>query len=446
MGGRNAPLACVLAVLVAACASTARGPDGVAATSAQGTPATAGAAAPQAGTIGTGSGDPEEAALAAQSRLWPIDPTLYRTTSGEIYLENLDARVETLRARLQRSALVVDRERLGGALYHRYRLLGRLADAEAALALVDDPAAPVESADGLLLRSIVLAGFHRFGEAEAALAAAEAAGADATTLRRHRNDIAVALGRYDRLADDFAASAQPVADLYELAHRADLRVLLGDVAGAERQYWAAQTLYADVSPVPLAWLHTQAGIALLRFGRIEEARRFFVAAVERLPGYYLAEEHLAECDATLGATDAARDRYRRVIAQTGNPEFIAALAELEADAGNDDEAARLQRQARDGYEAWLARHRAAAAQHAAEFFLATGDAQRAHALASDNAALRADVGSLLLLAQTADAAGRDGEACEHLTTARATRLSPPEMGEVDGLAARCGLAVVATWQ
>jgi tetratricopeptide (TPR) repeat protein len=424
MSTAAAPLACALAVLLAGCATTAGVREREASTGAVEAPGAAGAAA-------------------AHTLLWPIDLSLYRTTAGDIYLGNLDARVATLHERLQRNDLLADRERLAGALYHRYRLLGRLEDAEAALALIDDAAAPVASAEGLLLRTVVLAGFHRFGEAEMTLAAAEAAGAAPATLRRHRDDIDVAMGRYDRLRAEFDASDQPVGDLYRLAHRADLRVLLGDIAGAERQYRVAQTLYGDVSPVPLAWLHTQAGIALLRFGHVGAARRFFAAAVERLPGYYLAEEHLAECDATLGAVDAARERYRRVIAQTGNPEFVAALAELEADAGDTLAAQRLRQQARDGYEAWLERHPAAAAQHAAEFFLATGDVQRAHALASANAAVRADIGSLLLLAQAAEAAGLGGEACEHLAAARATGLSPPEMGEVEGLAARCEPEAVA---
>jgi tetratricopeptide (TPR) repeat protein len=434
-----APLAYALAGLLGGCATTDGGP--ARADSSAANFATSVEAAVPARAV-TGSVDTpadEMAARDAAPTLWPIDSSLYRTTAGDIYLDNLDARVATLQQRLQRSGLLADRERLAGALYHRYRLLGRRDDAEAALALVDDASAPVASAEGLLLRSIVLAGFHRFGESEAALAAAQAAGVAPATLRRHRDDIDIALGRYDRQNDEFSASEQPVGDMYRLAHRADLRVLLGDVAGAERQYWAAQTLYGDISPVPLAWLHTQAGIALLRFGRIEDARRFFAAAVERLPGYYLAEEHLAECDASLGAIDAARERYRRIIAQTGHPEFVAALAELEAEAGNALEAQRLQQQARAGHEAWLSRHPAAAAQHAAEFFLATGDAQRAHALATDNAALRADIGSLLLLAQAAKAAGHDKEACDHLAAARATGLAPPEMAQMDGLAARCGL-------
>lgn len=392
---------------------------------------------PPAATAGGSSDAPvETTAIATANPLWPIGAA-YRTTAGAIYLDNLSARIDGLEQRVAGAATEADRLRLASAVYHRYRLLGRLDDAERALALLDDPAAPVASAEGLMLRSVVMAGFHRFDEARAALDRIAPIEVDAAELRRHRDDLQVALGGYAALRDDFAVSMQPVGDLYQLAHRADLRVLLGDIDGAERQYWAAQTLYHDTSPVPLAWLHTQMGIALLRYDRIEEARRFFVAAVERLPGYYLAEEHLAECEVLLGEHDAARARYRRVIEQTGNPEFIAALAGLEAEAGNVEVSKRLREEARLGYETWLAKHPAAASQHAAEFFLETGDSERAYRLARDNLALRGDIGSRLLLAEAADASGRTTEACAQLGWVRDSGLRPPEFVAVAAISRRC---------
>jgi tetratricopeptide (TPR) repeat protein len=364
-------------------------------------------------------------AAAAAPAIWPISPALYRTTSGATYLHNLDARIATLRERLAAQDSGADRERLAASLYQRYRLRGVLADAEGALALLE---AGVASADGHVLQAAVLAGFHRFAEAEAALQRAAAAGADAAAVRRQRADLLVALGRYADLAEDFAASAMPTADFDQLAHRADLRVLLGDLVGAERQYLAAQSQYQDSNPVPLAWLHTQFGIALLRFGQTERAADFFAAAVERLPGYYLAEEHLAECEFLLGRVEAARARYRRVVADTGNPEFIAALAEVEQALGNTAEATALRTRAAAGYAALIARHGSAFAQHGAEFYLERGEPAQALQLARDNRALRADIGSELLLAETAEAAGVHAEACAALQRARASGLRPPELG------------------
>jgi len=367
---------------------------------------------------------------------WPVSTQRYRTTSAAIYLGNLDSRIDMLQQRIDTpKSTPGDAAKLAGALYQRYRIRGRLDDAETALALLEGPI--THSADSHLLHGVLLAGFHRFDEAIAALDAARAAGASERTLRADANDLAVAQGRYAELKDDFEQSLYPVADFAELAHRADLRMLLGDVDGAEMQYRAAQMLYRDVDPMPLAWLHTQAGIAMLRAGRIDDAHRFFAAAVERLPGYALAEEHLAECETLLGRHEQARERYRRVIAQTGNPEFIAALAGLERDTGNTAEADRLQQQAEDVYGSLLARHPTAFAQHAAEFFLDIGKPARALALARDNAALRRDIGSLILLARSAEAAGDAEAACAAGSAAGALNLSPPELADIRSLQRSC---------
>lgn len=399
--------------------------------------------ASNAPTLETAAQSPPPAAepqVAAQiSRVWPIDTELYRTTSGETYLHNLDGRIAGLEERHAQSHSTRDVEKLASALYHRYRLLGRLADGERALALMTAVDPEQFSGDGQLLLGIVLTGFHRFEEAAAAYDRAEKMGVNPDDLQQQRNDLWVALGDYQRLKDDFSRSNEPVANLYELAHRADLRVLKGDLAGAERQYWAAQTQYNDVSPVPLAWLHTQMGIAKLRFGQFAEAKPFFEAAVARLPGYYLAEEHLAECEAQLGMLDAARERYRRVIEQTdGNPEFTAALAGVERDAGNNELADRLTRQAKDGYRDLLEKHLAGYAQHASEFYIETGEPQEALRLATLNAELRGDIGSVVLLASAQDANGERAKACASARRAHAFGLMPPELIELDAQLGSCG--------
>ena len=41
-----------------------------------------------------------DATHAVAPAIWPIDRTLFRTTAGDIYLDNLDGRIEMLRARL----------------------------------------------------------------------------------------------------------------------------------------------------------------------------------------------------------------------------------------------------------------------------------------------------------------------------------------------------------
>lgn len=384
--------------------------------------------------------DAQPLAAAIDDPSWPLSVEAYRTTSATIYLGNLDARIDALQQQIAQSNQPAQRTALAGSLYHRYRVLGRLEDAEEALRLLDAAvAAEPEEAQHRLLRAIVLGGFHRFQDALADLDAAE--GADERELRAVRRDLQLALGDYALLRDELARASELSPDFAEMAHRADLRLLQGEPASAEFLFRAAQTQYGDVNPVPLAWLHVQQGIAHLRHARVAEARRFFAAAHARLPQYYLATEHLAECEASLGNLDAARVLYRAVIEQTGNPEFVAALAGVEREAGNEAEAERLQAEALQGYEALLARHPAAFGQHAAEFLIEIGQAERADALARQNLELRRDVGSWILQAQTAQAVGDLPRACAARNRAVETAMRPPELAELDSLGAQCGAGV-----
>jgi tetratricopeptide (TPR) repeat protein len=199
----------------------------------------------------------------------------------------------------------------------------------------------------------------------------------------------------------------------------------------------AQQIYGDVNPLPLAWVYAQQGIALLRFGHCDAAVRFFEAARERLPQYYLANEHLAECEARLGHLDRARALYGEVVAATGNPEFIGALARVERQAGRVDVADRLTTQAQDGYARLLREQPRAYAQHAAEFYLDAGLAAAALPLARDNLRWRHDVMSYVLLARAALAAGAGAEACTALAGALATPLRPPELSALESSQGDC---------
>jgi tetratricopeptide (TPR) repeat protein len=393
---------------------------------------------------------PGGAAADARGPSWPATLADVPTTAGDIYLGNLDARIAVLEAALGRTGLASAaraqlRTSLAGALYHRYRIRATLPDAEAALAALDAALADAPGdAAAFRLRATMRAGFHDFDGARADLSAARAAGASPDSLAEAEREIALGTGRYDLLAEPLATSTRADGDLYALAFRGNLRLQQGDLAGASAQFRRAQALYSDSSPVPLAWLHLQQGIALLRHGRHAEANSFFRAAHERLPGYTLATEHLAETEVELGRIDAARALYERVIADTGSPEFLDALAGLERAAGNAARAAELDARAAAGWDAWVARHPSAFAQHAIPYYLEQGKPARALELAKANIALRQDVGSWILLAQAADAAGDAPLACSARGSALATGLQPPELGEIASLAAPCAERMAAT--
>ncbi len=368
---------------------------------------------------------------------WPISVEDYPTTSEAVYLGNLDARISEFERALAGNPPASVRNQLASALYHRFKIIGKVEDAERATALLDDAVRQEpEEASHRVLRAIVRSAFHRFAEAEADLAVAAKSG-PAPEISQQQREIDLALGRYDRLEGEFGAGLPPTSDFYELVHRADLAVMQGDFDKANLLMRAAQLDFRDVSPVPLAWLHVQRGIASLRFGDIASAKTFFASAHQRMSRYFLATEHLAEVEAELRNFDIARKLYIDVIEQTGNPEFIAALAGLESAAGNKAESERLNADAKSAFAALYARHPDAYAQHYAEFLLETGDADKALELAERNIELRQDVGSWILLAQAAEAAGRSTRACEAFRRAAATGRTPPELAELHALGPRC---------
>src|SRR5687767_728985 len=188
---------------------------------------------------------PSPAALAMLASRYPLSPEQLSTTSESIFLGNLDARIASADEALAKRDDPMRRAQLAGALEQRYRITGRIADAERALAEIErvtkDASAP---GDALLVHAALLSSFHRFDESRRALERAEAAGANPEVAKRLRRDLALARGDYADVKQDFAESNAFVGDFYELAHRADLRVALGDIDGATRLYRAAQGLYA----------------------------------------------------------------------------------------------------------------------------------------------------------------------------------------------------------
>lgn len=370
---------------------------------------------------------------------WPASQEDLPTTDGAIYLANLDQRIAVLDALHTRKPDAAGAASLAGALYHRYRIRGGLADAERAFFLMDIAlAGGTPDPEYFVLRATLRSGFHRFAEAAADLDAAQAHGMPANKLASARRELALALGQYEALRDAFeATSSNAAADFDRLAFNAHLLELQGNAAGATRLYARAQDAYADSSPVPLAWLYVQQGAALLEAGDPRRARPFFAAAHARLPGYTLATEHLAETEALLGHRQRARMLYREAIAASDDPAFIDALAQLEREAGNAVLAAQLAKQAHDGWETRIAKHPAAFASHAIEYFLDHGDPQRALALARDNLRLRRDIGSLALLARAAAAAGFTEQACASWREVDATGLSMPASHRPDAPGQRC---------
>lgn len=359
----------------------------------------------------------------------PAGPAEIRTTSAAVYRGNLDGRIASLlEAATRRPAPQYDLM-LAESLAHRARLLGRSEDRESALERVRNVLEQEPGhARARLLQARLLAEVHRFDDALDALDRAAAGGADGNRVARQRAEVLIALGR---IAEG-SALAEPHLDetLSDLAFRANRLVDQGKPQEADELFIRAQAAYRDSNPYPLAWLHVQHGVLFLRNGDPARARTFFAAAHERLPHYYLATEHLAETLGLLGETERSAELYRQASEQTGDPVFLAALADAERELGRERAAASAEQRARAGFEAWLERRPRAAWQHAAAFFLGRGDPARAVQFARRNAEARQNLGSLLLLARAEKAAGNEAAACEAWQQAQASGLNPPEIEDL----------------
>ena len=314
--------------------------------------------------------------------------TLLPVTSGDLAMHNLtsslDAAWSAWRHWPERSGIaerIVSEEQLRGEFCGDTTVLDRLE--LLAESLTSSMASRAES--HLLLAQIAAAG-HRFVVAREHLSQAEAAGVP--DVDRARLAIAQACG--EDLGAVLERRRRRVAidpRLEELVPLGVLLAELGDFELADEIYQSALNAYRDVSPFGPAWACFQLGMLwgeTMREPQPERAASWYEAALDYLPGYVTARIHLAEMRLTQGnAVDA--EELLRTAADAGHPEALWRLAEVAANQHDDDDAAGLIAKATREFEALLARHELAFADHAAEFYLAAGaNPPRALALARAN--------------------------------------------------------------
>lgn len=214
-------------------------------------------------------------------------------------------------------------------------------------------------------------------------------------------DIDLYQGRY---AEAVAGMTQllnrnPLPDYF--AWMATWRLYSGSPQEAHALLEAAEKRYHNRNPHQLAWFRLQRGIVALEQRDLERARIFFEQSLERLPGWWLAQEHLAETLLLQGDRAAAATLYDEVIESTGAGEFLAARAEIALGDGDKALADTLLAQARADFEQRLS----SLAGHAVAFFLDHGPAERALALARADHEARPFGASATQLARALLAAG-----------------------------------------
>ncbi len=224
----------------------------------------------------------------------------------------------------------------------------------------------------LLLQAELLSSLHRFDKA-ATVATKLHARAPSDATRVLLADVAWNRGDYETAIKEVRAIATEKPSLFSQVRLAQLELSLGNLQAAKDAFARAETLYRDVSPVPIAWLNVQRGLMGLHTGQWEDAEGFYREAVTRMPDYPMAVEHLAEVEALLGKREEAVRRYKGVVEATDNPELIGALAGLLAEFGQKEEAERQVVHAKKRFGDLLKRYPEAMAGHAADFFLNEGD-------------------------------------------------------------------------
>ena len=266
-----------------------------------------------------------------------------------------------------------------------------------------------ESARTALIAAQVACGTHRFSEARDSLRQAVARGATSDAASRLLLTLDQATG--NDLPAVLAARRERAARpgcWDELVPLGALLADLGEFDDADRTYRRALREYPDVSPFALAWACFQLGVLwgeCVPVPQADRAAQWYRTAIGYLPCYVKARVHLAEIYLDRERVTEAMVLLAPAL-ESGDPEVPWRLADIAQAAGDVGEAALHLAAAHAGFEALLAKHPLAFADHGAEFYLGSGDdPARALALAQLNLANRPTARAFELYADAADRCG-----------------------------------------
>jgi tetratricopeptide (TPR) repeat protein len=270
---------------------------------------------------------------------------------------------------------------------------------------------------------------HRFREAlKLAREAAATLPSDAEALGV-LFDAALAAGEdaeAEAAAEKMAAAGPTFATL---SRRAALLESRNELRGAlEAMRDACGDAERHAAAEPRAWCQVRLGMLHLALCAPAEAEAAYRRALERLPGYPLALEHLAELDAARGDAARAVETYRQMLARTPAPRWRLALADLLDRAGQTDEAARERDVALAALKDSVVRGARDGVRELA-FLLLEDPRTRAEGLhlAEREWGQRRDAFAADLLAWAYHTNGHDAEAVDTLRQAFATRSREPRV-------------------
>ena len=322
-----------------------------------------------------------------------LDDRCPSATDGEIAAINLESARRRAWARFTHDArlagvaeALVDHERLAAQFFGDPDALDRLDMIASEFARVDD------SFRAALVHAEVASAAHRFADARGHLARAARMGGPREAIERQLLAIDQACGV--ELDAVLAARRRIAAESGRLEDLVPLGAVLADLerfSEADAVYRQAFSSYNDISPFPLAWVCFQLGMLwgeLVPGPDPSLAAVWYQRAIAYVPGYVKARVHLAEIYAS---QDRAGDAETLLLPalSSGDPEVRWRLADMMVAQERHEEAETYLAAARFGFDELLEKHLLAFADHAAEFYTASGnDCVRALGLARTNAANR----------------------------------------------------------
>lgn len=222
-------------------------------------------------------------------------------------------------------------------------------------------------------------------------------------------DAAFGLGKYESAEDFLARAAKSAPGFAVLTRQAHWAVLHGDAAKAKNLLAEAMRRERFGEAEPLAWLHVQLGILDLDVEKYSDARKHFAAAVDVMPNFHVALEHLAETFEAENRDADARPLLLKAIAVKPAAAYRIRLAAIERRAGHPEEAERIEKAAVADLAAAAAADEAAHGREYATALLEVGGNERLPdilALLDRDAARRNDVEGDAVRAEALRRAGR----------------------------------------
>ena len=133
-----------------------------------------------------------------------------------------------------------------------------------------------------------------------------------------------------------------------------------------------------------AWLNLQLGIIELNQKNYDMALINLNAANKIMPDWWLVQEHIAETLGLKGDYKAAIEIYEKIVEQTGLPQYIDALAEMNLKVGKNQESEKLFKQAELIWQTDIKNFPEAVSGHAIDHYSLVNNKEEFYKLALSN--------------------------------------------------------------